>query len=75
MGRLRDVTALDLSLACTAYSNSLIEDGCEKGVAYDRTMDALKAAVRNDERHCFDTRDRLFENRLRTIIYRREHEE
>lgn len=67
-----DATALTLSIACTRYSQQLIRSGCEQDVAYDRTMDALDAAVTGGDRHCFDTRDRIFENRLRTIIEREE---
>ena len=67
-------TALALSMACSDHYNRLMDGGCDKDVALDRTMDALEVAVESQERHCFDKRDRLFENYLRTIIERKEHQ-
>lgn len=69
-----DETALALSLACSDHYNRLIEGGCDKEVALDRTMDVLEVAVEYPERHCIDKRDRLFENKLRTIIERKERQ-
>lgn len=73
--RMSDATAFELSSACDDYFGQLLIDGCDKEVAFDRTYDAFASALDDDpERHCFDKRDRLFENRLRTIIKRRETE-
>ena len=36
-------------------------------VAADRVWDALNCALEKENMHCFDPRDRLFENQLRTV--------
>lgn len=51
---------------CEARFSSLVSDGCDEGVAADRTFDALRAAL-GEIPHPFDSRDRLFETRLRAI--------
>ena len=52
---------------CTDQMERLIEDGCAGDVAVDRTWDAYKCALAQSATHCYDPRDRLFENKLRTI--------
>lgn len=56
--------------SCEERYSSLISDGCDEGVAADRTFDALRAALGETE-HAYDSRDRLFENQLRTIAAER----
>lgn len=51
---------------CETRFSALVSDGCDEGVAADRTFDALRAAL-GEIPHPFDSRDRLFETRLRTI--------
>ena len=53
--------------ACTGHYSQLITDGCAEDVALDRTWDAYVCAFAQSTNHCFDPRDRLFENKLRTI--------
>lgn len=53
--------------ACTDHFTKLIADGCAEDVALDRTWDAYRCALTQSKDHCFDPRDRLFENKLRTI--------
>lgn len=52
--------------ACEARYSALVSGGCDPDVAADRTFDALRAAT-GEVRHSFDSRDRLFETRLRAI--------
>lgn len=51
---------------CEARFAALVQDGCAEDVAADRTFDALRAAL-GEIPHPFDSRDRLFETRLRAI--------
>lgn len=51
---------------CEARFSALVHDGCDEDVAADRTFDALRAAL-GEVAHAYDSRDRLFETRLRTI--------
>lgn len=53
--------------ACTDHMEKLIADGCAGDVAVDRTWDAYQCALTHSATHCYDPRDRLFENKLRTI--------
>lgn len=46
--------------------SALVADGCDADVAADRTFDALRAAT-GEITHSYDSRDRLFESKLRTI--------
>lgn len=52
---------------CSAYMVGLIDQGAAEAVAVDRTWDAFSHAITSSTERCFDRRDRLFENRLRTI--------
>lgn len=52
--------------ACEARYSALVSGGCDPDVAADRTFDALRAAT-GEISHSFDSRDRLFETKLRTI--------
>ena len=52
---------------CCAHYRRLVEDGCDESVAADRTFDAWACAFEGAA-HCFDTRDRLFESKVRTIL-------
>lgn len=60
---------LHMESMCEHRYERLVRDGCDAGVAADRTFDALECAM-SDERHAFDARDRLFENKLRTYLLR-----
>ena len=60
-------TVAALRDACEARYKQLVESGVDEDVACDRTFDAYECALELGERHCFDPRDRLFENKLRTI--------
>lgn len=51
---------------CEMRFAALVHDGCDEDVAADRTFDALRAAL-GEIPHPFDSRDRLFETRLRSI--------
>lgn len=51
---------------CEARYRALLSYGCDEDVAADRTFDALRAAL-GEIPHPFDSRDRLFETKLRTI--------
>lgn len=52
--------------ACEARYLALVKNGCDEDVAADRTFDALRAAL-GEIPHPFDSRDRLFETKLRAI--------
>ena len=56
---------------CERRYSMLIADGCDPGVAADRTFDALRAAT-GEIIHSYDSRDRLFETKLRTIAAERD---
>ena len=56
------------------YLYLTIEDGCDCDVAAGRTFDALEAAL-GVRSHCYDLRDRLFENKLREAAERLENAE
>lgn len=51
---------------CEGRYASLVADGCDEDVAADRTFDAMRAAL-GEISHSFDSRDRLFESKLRFI--------
>lgn len=59
-----------LASICEERYQELLGDGCDEDVAADRVMDVLTCALERTGTHCFDTRDRLFENRLRTEVRR-----
>lgn len=66
--KLPDATTITAMIrACTDHMNQLIADGCMSDVAVDRTWDVYVCALTQSTTHCFDPRDRLFENKLRTI--------
>lgn len=52
--------------ACEERYRDLMADGCDPDVAADRTFDALRAAL-GEINQSYDSRDRLFERRLRDI--------
>ena len=52
---------------CERHYTALLDGGCDEDVAADRVWDALNCALEKQDTHCFDPRDRLFENRLRTV--------
>jgi len=60
-------TACAVMELCEARYKELLDGGCVEDVAADRVWDALNCALEKQDMHCFDPRDRLFENRLRTI--------
>ena len=51
---------------CEGRYETLVADGCDEDVAADRTFDALRAAL-GEIPHSFDSRDRLFESKLRFV--------
>lgn len=51
---------------CETRYSTLVSSGCDPDVAADRTFDALRAAT-GEVSHSFDSRDRLFETKLRAI--------
>lgn len=51
---------------CEARYSALVSDGCDPDVAADRTFDTLRAAT-GEITHSYDSRDRLFEAKLREI--------
>ena len=53
--------------ACGERYDVLIKEGAVPDVAIDRVYDCYDALF-VPEKHCFDTRDSLFENRLRDIV-------
>lgn len=59
--------AQELFDLCESRYKELLDGGCVEDVAADRVWDALNCALERREQHCFDSRDSLFENRLRTI--------
>ena len=60
--------AQSLLAVCEEHYKHLINDGCSEDVAADRTYDTLTCVLEKDNQHCFDPRDKLFENKLRTIV-------
>lgn len=60
-------TVAEMLDCCEARYVHLLEGGVDADVACDRVFDAYDCAIAQKEMHCFDPRDRLFENRLRTI--------
>ena len=60
-------TARTLMDVCEGRYQQLIKDGCTEDVACDRVFDTLECVLEREGQHCFDPRDRLFENELRTI--------
>ena len=61
-------TAKSLIATCEEHYQRLISDGCSEDVAADRTYDTLQCVLERDDQHCFDPRDKLLENKLRTIV-------
>lgn len=60
-------TARELTEVCEANYQRLIDEGCSEDIACDRTWDTLQCVLERENQHCFDPRDKLFENKLRTI--------
>ena len=54
---------------CNDRYEQLLSIGVDEYVAADRVFDAYECAYLNKPTHCFDRRDRLFENQLRSIVY------
>lgn len=61
-----DGALLAMERACETRYDQLVSDGCDPDVAADRTFDALRAALGEIDKP-FDSRDRLFETKLRAI--------
>lgn len=61
------VTVAEMLDCCESHYVHLLEEGVDSDVACDRVFDAYDCAFAQKGIHCFDPRDRLFENRLRTI--------
>lgn len=64
----QDMLAETNTLCCERYLE-LISAGCAEDVAADRVWDCLSAAL-GVVKCCYDTRDRLFERRLRDVVER-----
>ncbi len=62
----------EMERLCEGRYQQLIRSGCDPDVAADRTFDALRAAL-GEVPQCFDKRDRLFENKLRSVAERNQH--
>ena len=52
---------------CEDRYAELLDGGCIEDVAADRVWDVLECTLEKEGQHCFDPRDRLFENQLRTV--------
>lgn len=53
---------------CNERMDGLVRGGCDGRVAYERTLDALRAVLRGTpDAHAYDPRDRAFEERLREL--------
>lgn len=63
-------TAQSLLAVCEEQYQRLLSDGCSEDVAADRTFDTLTCVLEKENQHCFDPRDKLFENKLRTVAQR-----
>lgn len=63
-------TAQEIQRLCEQRYKALTDGGCDEDVAADRVFDTVNCALDGDDLHCFDPRDRLFENKLRTIVQR-----
>lgn len=59
-------TAQEVHRLCEQRYKVLTDGGCAEDVAADRIFDVLICALEKTDMHCFDPRDRLFENQLRT---------
>ena len=53
---------------CSDRFESMVAAGVDEQVALDRTYDCYEKAIEDSKEHCFDSRDRLFENKLRTVF-------
>mgnify|MGYP000034327153 FL=1 len=65
-------TLAEMERLCEGRYQQLIQDGCDQDVAADRTFDAFRASL-GEVPQCFDKRDRLFENKLRSVAERKAH--
>ena len=65
-------TLAEMERLCEDRYQQLIHGGCDHDVAADRTFDALMASL-GEVPQCFDKRDRLFENKLRSVAERNQH--
>lgn len=65
-------TLAEMERLCEYRYQQLIKGGCDPDVAADRTFDALRASL-GEVQQCFDNRDRLFENKLRSVAKRNQH--
>lgn len=56
---------------CEEKYASLVNGGCTEDIACDRVFDTLQIVLEKSDMHCFDPRDRMFENKLRTVVARK----
>lgn len=56
-----------MEAACEERCRQLIAEGCDEGVAHDRTWDALVHATGEMPGECFDPRDHDFQKELERI--------
>jgi hypothetical protein len=62
-----DTTIGEMLHMCSERVSELVACGVDERVALDRTWDAYEQAINHSDKGCFDTRDRMFENRLRAV--------
>lgn len=72
--RLPDKVAMEMLTVCESRYRQLCADGVDEQVAADRVFDAYECAYNDTEQHCFDSKDRLLENQLRTIVHQSKSE-
>jgi hypothetical protein len=56
-----------MEAACESRYAQLVADGCDEGVAQDRTWDAMRHATGEMPGECFDPRDSDFQRELERI--------
>jgi len=61
-----DATIAHMLTLCDERLLELTGDGVDEGVALDRIFDCFEQAINHSDKRCYDQRDRIFENRLRT---------
>ena len=62
-----DSTASSMLRLCSRHFDHLCDSGCDVETAADRTWDAYECAYMGTPAHCYDPRDRPFEDELREL--------
>ena len=60
-------SAREINHLCEQRYKTLTDSGCDDDVAADRVWDALRCALEETDKHCYDPRDSLFEETLRQV--------